>query len=65
MTDPNQIVEARTKNGSIVYMSRRSARAWGHTINENAKKTTDGHGKPLPAKPKKNLPKATDTGKKA
>ena len=53
MTDPNPFVEAITKDGSKVYIRAKAARAYGFTVTDG--KAVDGHGHPLPAKPKRVL----------
>lgn len=56
MTDPNPIVECVAPNGAILYRRKSSAQAWGLKITGG--RATDGHDRPLPDKPKVNLPKA-------
>jgi len=57
MTDPNPIVECIGPNGEKLYRRKRAALAWGFKITDRP--ATDGHGRPLPDKPKRHIPKAT------
>lgn len=57
MSDPNPIVECIGPNGERLYRRLRAAKAWGFKITD--RKATDGHGRPLPDKPKIRIPKAT------
>lgn len=60
MKDPNEFVKARTKDGAVLYRARRTAKALGLTIDENAR-AVDNHGRPLPDKPKQTSKSAPTT----
>lgn len=60
MSDPNEIVACKAKDGSILYRRRHSAESWGLTILDRP--ATDGHGRPLPDKPKTRISEPTKPG---